>query len=81
MRSLGQLSTMHFDKVEFNALSAKYKQTVDEVRRTVESHVGLLQEYRPFGRSAYGARKDLDLEREACACKEGLKNAATSVEE
>ena len=74
-QGMEHLSTMDVDAEKFNELSTQYKLKLDEIQDTVRSHVGLLQEYRPFSRSAYGARKDLDLEREASECRGALDKA------
>ena len=70
-----RLSTLDVDVDEFKALAQRYKDTLNEVKKTAHRHAGLLADNKPFGKSSYGAAKDIDLMNESQAYVDGEDNA------
>ena len=69
-----RLSTLDVDVDEFKALAQRYKDTLNEVKKTAHRHAGLLADNKPFGKSSYGAAKDIDLMNESQAYVDGADN-------
>ncbi|DAZ95876.1 TPA: hypothetical protein N0F65_009078 [Lagenidium giganteum] len=59
-----RISSEEASTMAFNKASTEFLQLVKEVHTELASHIHLVSDYRVYGRSTYGAEKDLELSRE-----------------